>query len=509
MNRNLLAADISELSLPNQVITKIGVRFDPRTHHWNYRDAVTTVSMDFSSIQKIVPQLINPIKLSLIWYAEHRAAHHLKNMFERLQHFFINVPVVDVITEVHLLNYRAFLSRENAWYFGALSGFLKKWHSLGYPGVTDNAIKLIKSLRVAGNTKGEAVLTMDPVDGPYSDIEYEAIQIALNDAYAKGQIDLEGYVLVWLFMLLGQRPSQIALLKVCDVVAPTSDSKSPNYILLMPRVKQRGEMPRTEFKERLLTPQVGRLLVRYAELCKESFEGRIPDPSQAPLFPERRNRFPQPDSLVGHRTSLSLSLLLTTTLAGLEVYSERTGELLHVTATRFRRTIGTRAAGEGHSELLIAEILDHSDTQNVGVYVQATPEIVENIDRAVAHRLAPLAQAFAGKIIVDESQATRGDDPSSRIVDPRFDPTFSPLASCGKPGFCGFSAPIACYTCSSFEPWLDGPHEQVLEYLLAERDRLTKSADQRIASINDRTIFAVAQVIEECQKITGQKEEGV
>lgn len=501
MNRPLLAADISELSLPTQVTTKTGVLFDPRTHHWNYRDAVTTVSMDFSSIRNFAPQLVLPIKLSLIWYVEHRSAHHLKNMFERLQHFFMSVPVGDAISEVHLLNYRAFLPRENTWYLGALAGFLKKWHSLGYPGVTHNAIKLIKSLRLVGNTKGEAVLTMDPVNGPYSDIEYEAIQIALNDAYAKGQIDLEGYVLVWLFMLLGARPSQFALLKVCDVIGPTPESKSPNYILRVPRVKQRGEMPRSEFKERLVTPQIGRLLIRYAELCKESFEGRIPDSSQAPLFPERRNRFPQPDSLIGHRTSLSLSLLLTTTLEALEVYSERTGELLHVTATRFRRTIGTRAAGEGHSELLIAEILDHSDTQNVGVYVQATPEIVENIDRAVAHRLAPLAQAFAGKIIVNESQATRGDDPSSRIVDPRFDPTFKPIASCGKHGFCGFSAPIACYTCSSFEPWLDGPHEAVLMYLVAERDRLTESADSRIASINDRTIYAVAQVVQECKRM--------
>jgi hypothetical protein len=35
---------------------------------------------------------------------------------------------------------------------------------------------------------------------------------------------------------------------------------------------------------------------------------------------------------------------------------------------------------EGHGELIIAELLDHSDTQNVGVYVQATPEIVESVE---------------------------------------------------------------------------------------------------------------------------------
>ncbi|HEY2606133.1 MAG TPA: site-specific integrase, partial [Paraburkholderia sp.] len=55
------------------------------------------------------------------------------------------------------------------------------------------------------------------------------------------------------------------------------------------------------------------------------------------------------------------------------------------------------------------------------------------------------------------------------------------------------------YTCNSFEPWLDGPHEQVLEYLIVERERLIAAGDARIASINDRTILAVAEVIQLCE----------
>lgn len=66
------------------------------------------------------------------------------------------------------------------------------------------------------------------------------------------------------------------------------------------------------------------------------------------------------------------------TLEKLAVTSERTGERIHITSRRFRRTVGTRAAEEGHGELVIAELLDHSDTQSVGVYVQATPAIVRN-----------------------------------------------------------------------------------------------------------------------------------
>lgn len=46
--------------------------------------------------------------------------------------------------------------------------------------------------------------------------------------------------------------------------------------------------------------------------------------------------------------------------------------------------------------------------------------------------------------------------------------------------------------------WLDGPHEEILEYLVVERDRLM-SIDVRVATINDRTILAVAQVVQMCK----------
>jgi hypothetical protein len=151
--------------------------------------------------------------------------------------------------------------------------------------------------------------------------------------------------------------------------------------------------------------------------------------------------------------------------------------------------------------LIIAELLDHTDTQNVGVYIEATPGIVERIDRAVALHLAPLAQAFAGVIIENESQATRAGDASSRICDPRFDSTMKPMGNCGKHGFCSSLAPISCYTCSNFQPWLDGPHEAVLSHLISERERLLESADLRVASVNDRTILAVAEVVRRCEGI--------
>ena len=72
------------------------------------------------------------------------------------------------VTSVDLLNYKASLTADVAWYLGSLRGFLRKWHRLGLPGVSDDAASVLRELRIKGNAKGVAVLTMDPVEGPYT-----------------------------------------------------------------------------------------------------------------------------------------------------------------------------------------------------------------------------------------------------------------------------------------------------------------------------------------------------
>jgi hypothetical protein len=123
--------------------------------------------------------------------------------------------------------------------------------------------------------------------------------------------------------------------------------------------------------------------------------------------------------------------------------------------------------------------------------------------------MAPLAQAFAGKLIRDESEATRGSDPLSRITDLRIDQTGHAMGSCGQNSYCGFSAPVACYTCACFEPWVDGPHEAVLQFLLDKREKLLTITDQRIASVNDRTVLAVAEVVRLCDEYQNKKLESL
>lgn len=491
--------------LPQTATTRSGIPFDPRENRWTYRDVLLTVSLNFSQLGNISGEMQDAAKAVCLWYAVNMSANHLKNMFYHLEHFFRAVGAhreghICEITDYDILGYRATLNTRNGWYLGSLSGFLQKWHALGYLGVSDAAVALLKQLRIKGNLKGEAVLTMDPQNGPFTDIEIQSLHVALDAAFRKRAISLESALVSYLYMLLGQRSVQYAALKVCDVTVSRDRNGAAVFMLRIPRAKQRERLSRTEFKERIIIPSVGTLLVAHAENVRARYVDKLEDPAQAPLFPATGHRLNEPAGFRFHKTARALGASLEKILEGLHVLSERTGKPLRITAIRFRRTVGTRAAVEGHGELVIAELLDHSDTQNVGVYVEANSGILGRIDRAVALKLAPLAQAFAGVLIEDEREASRASDSASRICDPRFDEHMKPMGNCGKHGFCGALAPIACYTCTNFQPWVDGPHEAVLSYLLAERERLLGAGDARIASINDRTILAVAEVVRQCEE---------
>ena len=493
-------------SLPACVQSFRGTMFDPRLERWTFHEGVQSVSLNFALMPtKVSMSLITSIKRILLWYAENLSSGQLMAHFTNLKRLleFIAKEADGEIVEIdahHLMNYRASLTGHKEWFLGAVSSCLKKWHEMGIPGVTTHAVKFLSLIRLKGSEKGKAILTMDSRDGPFTDIELQSISAALNDGFSSRHISLEEYVLAYLFLLVGQRNKQFALMKVRDVHLLRKGDGTAEYVIDIPRVKQGTQNQREEFKQRVLTPAFGLLLHRYKEEVRERFEDVLEDPLDAPLFPAERRAKGQPKQFEYHRSCNSLGFILTRVISSLKSRSERTGELIRATATRFRRTIGTRAAREGHGELIIAELLDHTDTQNAGVYVRATPEIIERIDKAISFQLAPLADAFKGKIISDERQAIRGDDPTSRIVDPRFNSDFKPMGNCGRHGLCQFLAPIACYTCKSFQAWSDGAHEKVLSYLIDERERLMKSADERIASVNDRTILAVAEVVLLCRK---------
>ena len=500
-----MTIDDTGAPLPIEARTVEGMLFNPADERWQLRDAAGSLSITWIRFDRwLMPGLKRSIQHVLLWYVENRSLSLAQNIHNYLIAFLTAIqpsaaPKLASFNKAHVQNYRSRLQPGQQWILGVLSGFFVRWSRQGHPGVDAETIEFLKEVKFRGNRKGEAVSTSDPQKGPFTEIEAATIAAATGDALATGRLSLRQYCLSVLMAALGSRSVQFAALKCCDLEPPDlgRTDAAPTWILKMPRAKQRLQAARTQFKPRPLVPELAELLQSHIEDVQAAYASAHDtetDLSELPIFPNWKHS--GAPSLQYHSTGTELGSELKAALSTIDARSERTGEAIAITARRFRYTVGTRAAEEGLGEYVIAELLDHTDVQQVAVYVMATQKIVDRIEKAVAMQLAPLAQAFAGVLISSESEAVRGDDPKSRIRDRD---TMACVGNCGRHSFCSASAPIACYTCRRFQAWVDAPHDQILDGLLRERDRVLEvTGDLRIASVNDRTILAVAQVVHMC-----------
>lgn len=486
--------------------TRGGTAFNPSDDIWHWTEDVFSVYLDFTKLN-LPPQLLYSLKRTLSVVSLGSSPNYLQNLFVAFKHFLDlrgKSSQLSTITILEVSNYSARLSPAEKWRLGTLNVMLQKWAALDLFGLEPGCSTYLQDKRKPGNTKGEAVRTRNPVSGPFSESEYTALYKAVDAAYGEHRTPKWVVVLTRLLFGCGGRISQYASLKILDF-AVTDGA----FDLKLPQVKQREKSSREIFKTHSLSPQTGRLVQEYVEDLKS--DGFAENDA---LFPERVvmrvgpkvDRRVQSDNFFGHCTRQSLSREFSNRMAALAPTTERLNyTTLPVTPKRFRYTFGTRMVEEGASKAVLADRLGHTDLQNVDHYYEASPKIVENIDRAMDQSLAPLAAAFRGRLIEGEAHSTHKGAPGSRIIDFRVAP--KPLASCaGKGAGCSFNKPVACYTCFKFEPWLDAPHEKVLERLELERKR--HAGDERIAKVNDDAILAVRQVIAECAQVREQRRGG-
>jgi integrase len=447
---------------------------------------------------------------TLAHYAETMSSHHVSNILDRFSSMLRSTASLQIDVTI-LMNYRSMLTRETEWYLGAIRGFLYRWHDLGYPGVTDEVMDLLESWTLRGNIKGDAIKRLDPTQGPLTDSELSAFNEAASAAFERDQITLTELSIALLTSNTGRRPIQITHTKICDLDCTQKNRHGDTvYVINIPRAKQRGEGFRSSFKAFSMTHELWEILQAQRKLCATLVEQRLgyelaeSDRLMLPVFPDLM-AFNDVKSITELRKLLQTDFLhlrrsvVTETLqkvvSATECHSERTGEILDLSAVRFRYTIGTRAAREGCGKMIIAELLDHTDTQNVDVYTENVPEFAAKLDEKLGFLMAPYARAFQGIVVDREQDAKRGDDLSSRI---RHNGVGA--GTCGTYGYCGANVPIPCYTCMHFQPWLDGPHDKVYQDLLTDRTRLYEiTKDEAVTAALDRTIVAVAQVIQRCQ----------
>lgn len=348
-------------------------------------------------------------------------------------------------------------------------------------GFDADVVFALDDLRIAGNKKGFAVLSADPDEGPLTEFE----EAALRRALIRDNGAIQERAALWIMLAFGCNPANLSLLREEDFRAYHFDGGVQSaFFLEVPRIKKRM-LPRSAFKKRSVDLPLANVINELIDYNRE----RFPEGGVRPLFRARRGRRTLANGPLKeyalHCTAHDIAALVSSCVSRLNVKSPRTGEALSVTPRRLRYTFATKMVRQGIPELELAELLDHTDTQNVQVYYKADSRFVERLDAAVAEELGPRVNVFMGEVIKHE----RG------MIDLIPYRDLPELGVCGASFACRLSPPKNCYTCPKFKAFDDGAHDAVLNALIDERNDYLHSGFDRLAEQLDETILAVGEVV--------------
>ncbi|MFL1484784.1 site-specific integrase [Marinobacter sp. LN3S78] len=488
-----------------------GLTFLPSEDRWKLRHKHQNVNLAGGCKLIIPEESWGYFKLALALYARVCKAGSVCAIANTLNMFAAKFGAdLNILEEADFLSLKPKLGREREGALGKVRGFFKFWFETGMGGISKDYLDALYQVKLKGDVKGEAVKSHDPFIGPYTPIELQAVIDGINNAFLEDRLSTGNYVLTFLFAQRGSRTNQIKNLRVSDFKLNNRQASVD-----MPRGKQRGSGFREEFSTFSISEDLYQLVRILRKESLDTVEECLPKAQRYLIHQVTDDLLPVfgawkgfardlPSILEARKTSeehhlgeQALAQRLRYVSRVINVHSERTGEIINLTSHRFRRTIGTDLAREGAGVGVIARALDHTDYQNAGVYVSTSADMATRLDQKIGKLLGPLAQAFAGVLVRDEADAVRGDDPKSRI---RTNTGSDNVGTCGNFAFCGSRAPIACYTCIKFQPWIDAPHEEILIDLYDERrEILDATGDETIASQLDRTILAVEDVIHRCE----------
>lgn len=483
---------------------------------WNLNHPVSRRRrLDFRKLGIRSPALLESVAAFMAERVQITSVDDARNAFEALCHLHLSSHFAaaddrgDMLEEAFFSDLRVIkqlavwrLHHVRMWYRWCADRHLRQFSR-------DVAEKL-DNLRIGGNEKGRAVRTQDPLQGAFDQLEFIALTTRLRSLETSRTLNLQERVLLWLSIACGCNPLAYALLREEDHKPLLERGTEKTYHRFdVPRIKKGAEDFRNAFHPVMLNAEIGGWV---AKLIEENRKRRAidgwPDGCAHAFFVRSA---PRKELLGGPRHEYAMHVapeeiaaMLKRAVDKLGVISHRTGKPLHVNPRRFRRTFATRAVEEGASPVELAVLLDHTDLQNVGVYFETRSSQVARLDAALATVLGPIADAFMGRLVGSEADAVNGDDPAKRIPWFRRVPGRAPeragnLGTCGS-GPCSLFAPVSCYTCDKFQPWRDGPHREMLDWLCAERERKEKEGlDPQIVQIHDATIFAVAEVVRRCE----------
>ncbi|MCY4591925.1 MAG: tyrosine-type recombinase/integrase [Alphaproteobacteria bacterium] len=490
------------LAPSRQRLSRAGRSFDPASNRWVLRKERT---VRFEAVFELLdPNLHESYRSVLEYYARHRSAALCAGIHEQTK-AYLRATRAGGFDEDGLRNYRRQLSRRDLYKLGTIRGSLKRWHLMGYSGISEDAVAYLSRIRLPKNETGAAVKSLDPEKGPFEDNELRAVIDATVSAFERSEIKLDIFAFMMLLCHTGQRPEQLTLLRTCDIDSKESAPERTSYIVPVPRGKQRGERPRQSFDDVPVTSHLQVILERQkAEVIKrvEALLGALPRAldQDLPLFPAWRmlTSVTGAEDLRDKLSNDELHVRVGTMqyrASKIVVRFARTGKRMKINFRRFRYTTGTRAARAGAGVLVIAQILGHKDTQSAGIYTADHADFASRLDVTVGPLLERIASAFTGTLVDHEGLARNGHEPLNRIGEGT-----AIAGTCGRHARCTTLA-RACYTCPLFQPWLDGPHREMLARFKSDYQRaIDASVSEEVVSGLERSIIAAIEVIARCDE---------
>jgi len=422
---------------------------------------------------------------------------------------------LDPLNECHLIDLR---ERFSMGEFSSLASFMKFWQQCESleQRPSQALIDAYDTLPRKKRAQNDAILSLDPEQGPFTQVEQDALHQWAHEQFCHGNLDPERYLYLRLSMIYGQRGIQLRMMVFGDFI---KNERGYQVQIFWAKQKDDDAGWRKKAETYSLDEDLYNTVQAYQSIVLARLEQEYPGRANwnkaiehVPLFRRKRvrnggyrNLFPimadlptqntleQAPQAKFHVSSGSIrSWLLQMESMPCFPISSRTHQPLKISkGHRFRHTLGTDLSNAGLDEWSIASALMHSNTDTVRKYRAVSPELMKLVDEKMSDHLALVVRAFTGTIVTDRASAKNGDRVDRQIED---------LAVCGAETACYLDAPFTCYGCSKFQPLFNADHSAALERLERRRAQ-TITTDKTTGVLWDRAILACRKVILDCSAL--------
>lgn len=327
------------------------------------------------------------------------------------------------------------------------------------------------------------VLEWDPEQGSLTSAELELLRRNLNPPKGERTSAHFARLFTWLSLTTLRRPAQLikmdakALRRITTHIGTTAD-------LLIPGVKgQAGQDGRWVPIPTALADDIDdyRSRVRDALEWANASNLDVLDACLLPLVSHEQ----MPDQRIFAPYGAQAKSVVQNWIKSLRLVSPRTERPLNINLRRIRHTGATHLAMQGYSLDLIADILEHENSDSTRFYIDAVGAeflpAFEAADRNLGGRFSMLRDAWFQGRVVD-----RSDAPNRPIVVPDVTAPAA-VGACGKDGMCPVHPLFSCYSCEHFLAFRSANHQKVLDFVESEyaRWRSAETSNSKSKAIKD------------------------